>query len=199
MILSDRDIVAALEAGEIEVSGAYEIQPASIDLHLSDETPITIGRAPAMYGRRDAMPSIINPTRDVNERIMPLRPARDPQDPRQVQGWTLPVQGFALASTSERVRIGQNHVARLEGKSSLARLGLMVHITAGFFDPGFEGYPTLELYNCTQYDFLLIPGMPICQMAFEPLSSPCAVPYSGKYVDQGAAPQASRYHLNFPL
>lgn len=184
-----------METDEIEVQGAYEIQPASIDLHLSSEDPITIGTAPTMVGWV-TKPTHIDPAANVSDRMHTLT-RWDGKSTGTSSGWKLPSHGFALASTTERVRIGPNHVARLEGKSSLARLGLTVHITAGFFDPGFEGYPTLELFNCTGFDFLLVPGMPICQMAFEQLSSPCAVPYSGKYVNQGPKPQPSRYDKNF--
>lgn len=188
MILSDQDLRTAIEQGDIEIVGPYEIQPASVDLHLSGETPLAIGTS--HHG-----PEMIDPRHPIKGRMIPLRRWSD----EGVDGWLLPPRGFALASTSERVRLGCDHVGRLEGKSSLARLGLTVHITAGFFDPGFEGYPTLELFNNTPYAFFLIPGMPICQMAFEELSSSCAVPYRGKYAGQGAAPAPSQYHKNFPL
>lgn len=202
MILSDRDIKRALDAGLIGIEGEYNIGPASVDLNLSGEVPTTIGVNGALPpGPMFSHWDVINPKVDVAPRMRHLAWGRVPRVTEDGivwdEGWLLPAHSFALASTSGRVTIEDRHAIRLEGKSSLARLGLAVHITAGFFDPGFRGHPTLELFNFTDFGFLLIPGMPICQVAVEPLSSPSESPYEGKYVDQGAAPQASRYHKNF--
>lgn len=202
MILSDRDIKRALDAGLIGVEGEYNIGPASVDLNLSGETPTTIGVNGHLPIGKWSHWDVINPKVDIAPRMreVPWQKVPRPDEHGEIiwdEGWVLPAHSFALASTSGRVTLKNRHVIRLEGKSSLARLGLAVHITAGFFDPGFTGHPTLELFNFTDFGFLLIPGMSICQIAVEPLSSPCDVPYEGKYVDQGAAPQPSRYHLNF--
>ncbi len=84
---------------------------------------------------------------------------------------------FILATTSERVKIGNDILGRLEGKSSLARLGLIIHTTAGFIDPGFEGEITLEIANLSNKVITLKSGQPIGQICFEELSSPCERPY----------------------
>jgi dCTP deaminase len=108
----------------------------------------------------------------------------------------LHANGFVLATTMERVHICAEMVARLEGKSSLGRLGLSVHSTAGFIDPGFDGQVTLELSNHTRLTILLWPGMPIGQIAFDRLDGTAARTYAGKYQGQ-RGPQVSRFHQNY--
>lgn len=88
---------------------------------------------------------------------------------------------FILGSTIEYVTIPQHIVARVEGRSSVGRLGVMVHVTAGYIDPGFTGNITLELFNCSDKPFQLNFGDCLCQIVFETLSSPCKHPYDGKY------------------
>lgn len=88
---------------------------------------------------------------------------------------------FILGSTIEYVTIPQYIVARVEGRSSVGRLGVMVHVTAGYIDPGFKGNITLELFNCSDKPFQLSYGDCLCQIVFETLSSPCKQPYDGKY------------------
>ncbi|WP_458456500.1 dCTP deaminase [Methanobrevibacter sp.] len=88
---------------------------------------------------------------------------------------------FILGSTIESVNIPFNMMARVEGKSSIGRLGVMVHITAGFIDSGFHGNITLEIFNCSDKEFELVYSDSICQIAFETLTSPCENPYDGKY------------------
>lgn len=88
---------------------------------------------------------------------------------------------FILGSTIEYVTIPQYIVARVEGRSSVGRLGVMVHVTAGYIDPGFKGNITLELFNCSDKPFQLNYGDCLCQIVFETLSSPCKQPYDGKY------------------
>ena len=88
---------------------------------------------------------------------------------------------FILGSTIEYVSIPEDIVARVEGRSSIGRLGIMVHVTAGYIDPGFEGNITLELFNCSDKDFPLNCGDALCQIVFEKLSSPCLHRYDGKY------------------
>jgi dCTP deaminase len=108
---------------------------------------------------------------------------------------------FVLGSTYEFVKLPDNVAARLEGKSSLGRLGLVTHSTAGFVDPGFNGHVTLELSNMATLPIKLWPGMKIGQLCFFQLSSPSETPYgSAKYLNryQGQrGPTASRSHLNF--
>ena len=93
---------------------------------------------------------------------------------------TLKPMQFMLGSTYETLTIPSHLVGRVEGKSSLARLGLMVHITAGFIDPGFSGNITLELLNVSRVPITLIAGMKIAQISFQRLLTPCARPYGSK-------------------
>ena len=88
---------------------------------------------------------------------------------------------FILGSTVEYVNIPHDLVARVEGRSSIGRLGVMVHVTAGYIDPGFKGNITLELFNCSDKPFQLNFGDCLCQIVFETLSSPCLNGYDGKY------------------
>ena len=108
---------------------------------------------------------------------------------------------FVLGSTLERFTLANTIAARLEGKSSLGRLGLLTHSTAGFIDPGFDGCITLELANVSNLPITLWPGMPVVQLAIFTLSSPAEVPYGSgalgsKYQGQ-RGPPPSRAYLNF--
>lgn len=103
---------------------------------------------------------------------------------------------FALGTTHEVIGLSEGLIARVEGKSSIGRMGTLIHVTAGFVDPGFEGQVTLELHNVASLPIKLYPGMPIGQLAFERLDSPAEEPYHGKYLGQ-RGPVASRYHLNW--
>lgn len=115
--------------------------------------------------------------------------------------YSFPPGGFALASTFETVALPDDLVARVEGKSSLARLGLLVHVTAGFVDPGFAGAITLELANLTSRPWVLRPGMKIAQLAFEQLSSTAAHPYgsdgAGSHYQGQRGPTCSRSFERF--
>lgn len=96
---------------------------------------------------------------------------------------------FVLGVTKERVRIPYDIIARIEGRSSWGRLGLMVHITAGYIDPGFEGTITLELYNVSRREIILKPGTRICQISFAWMDAPAEIPYGdsrlkSKYQEQ---------------
>ena len=181
--LSDRAIRGAVNIGII---GIYpydpeHVQPASYDMTLgkkfkviSDDIPLIDPRVGVEY--KETV---------VEEGAFPLLAG-----------------GFCLASTVERVELATNIIGRLEGKSSLGRIGLTAHITAGFFDPGFRGHATLELFNATHKTILLIPGMKICQMSFARLSSHAERPYGhksldSKYQDQGDSPHGSQIHKNF--
>jgi dCTP deaminase len=106
---------------------------------------------------------------------------------------------FVLAVTMERVEIPNDIVGRLDGKSSLGRLGLIVHSTAGFVDPGFKGRLTLELTNIANLPVLLYSGMPVSQISFVRLTTPTDKPYGSdgsKYQGQ-MGPEPSRYYLNY--
>jgi dCTP deaminase len=106
---------------------------------------------------------------------------------------------FVLAVTLERVEIPDDLVGRLDGKSSLGRLGLIVHSTAGFVDPGFRGRLTLELTNVANLPITLYLGMPVSQISFSQLSTPADRPYgsSGSKYQEQSGPEPSRYYLNY--
>jgi len=108
---------------------------------------------------------------------------------------------FVLGSTLERIRLPDDLVARLEGKSSLGRLGLLIHSTAGFIDPGWDGHVTLELSNVANLPITIYPGMKIGQISFMQMSEPATTPYGAssigsKYKGQ-MGPTPSRYFKNF--
>jgi dCTP deaminase len=106
---------------------------------------------------------------------------------------------FVLAVTLERVEVPDNLVGRLDGKSSLGRLGLIVHSTAGFVDPGFKGRLTLELRNISNLPITLYSEMPVSQISFVQLTTPAEKPYGSdgsKYQGQ-EGPQSSRYYMNY--
>lgn len=115
--------------------------------------------------------------------------------------WILHPGEFILGSTYEYVALGTGIAARLEGKSSLGRLGILTHSTAGFIDPGFEGHVTLELSNVSTLPVKLWPGMKIGQMCFFQLSSPAEHPYgsaeNGSHYQGQRGPTASRSYINF--
>lgn len=98
--------------------------------------------------------------------------------------WRLDPQEFCLATTVEAVNLPSHIGARVEGKSSLGRRGLFIHVTAGWIDPGFRGQITLELFNCSLEPIQLVPHQKICQLAFFYLDKPAQKSYGGKYQDQ---------------
>lgn len=182
MILSDYDIHKAYAKDELDIVpfDKESVQPASYDLRLSD--PILM----LCWREQQKLFTEWHSVREDASRRMVERTGKRTLEPGE----------FALVHTKEIVRIGQHLVGRVEGKSSLGRLGLFVHITAGYIDPGFSGNITLELFNASPYGLELVPGMPIAQISFHELKSPSARLYSGKY-QNAEGPQASRYHLNF--
>ena len=186
MLLSDRDIKSELGTGRIALE-PYEpamIQPSSIDVRLD--------RYFRLFDNHKY--PFIDPAEDQPEltRLVEV----DPNQP-----FILHPGEFVLGSTFESVSLPDDVAARLEGKSSLGRLGLLTHSTAGFIDPGFSGHVTLELSNVATLPIKLWPGMKIGQMCFFRLSSPAEKPYgsseySSRYQGQ-RGPTASRSYLNF--
>ena len=186
MLLSDRDILAEIEAKRICVEPYDEamIQPSSIDFRLD------------RYFRVFE-----------NHRYPHIDPAVDQSDltrevePVGEEPFILHPGEFVLGSTFEVVTLPDDLAARVEGKSSLGRLGLLTHATAGFVDPGFSGHVTLELANVATLPIKLYPGMKIGQLCFFRLSSPAEHPYgSQKYGSryQGQrGPTPSRSYANF--
>lgn len=182
MLLSDWEIENALAEGKasIEPFDRAQVQPASYDVRLS---PFFRVFEQSVVTHID--PKVEHPTKLVE--VIPGQP------------FVLHPGEFALGATTERLSLGNTLAARLEGKSSLARLGLLAHATAGFIDPGFCGQITLELANVANLPILLWPGMKIGQICFMSLSSRCRTPYSAStnhYQDQ-VGPTPSRSFLQF--
>ena len=166
MILSDRDIKARLEQGDLVIDPItdwdLQLQPASVDVRL--------GKQFAVYQ-------------------LPHLPCIDPRDNANIDAVTKPVEipdgepfilhpgEFALAHTAEYIKIPADLVARVEGRSSLGRLAIVVHATAGFIDPGFECTITLELSKLGRAAVKLYPGMRISQLVFHTMTSPALRPY----------------------
>ncbi|WP_204018701.1 dCTP deaminase [Sphaerimonospora thailandensis] len=186
MLLSDRDIRAEIESGRVKID-PYDpemIQPSSVDVRLD------------RYFRVFE-----------NHRYPHIDPATEQPDltrlvePDGDEPFILHPGEFVLASTYEVISLSDEIASRLEGKSSLGRLGLLTHSTAGFIDPGFEGHVTLELSNVATLPIKLWPGMKIGQLCMFRLSSPAEFPYgSARYGSryQGQrGPTPSRSFLNF--
>ena len=186
MLLSDRDISAELASGRIRLSpsDAEMVQPSSIDVRLDRYFRLFDNHKCRVTAPGGGQPE---PTRLIEV---------DPDE-----GFILHPGEFVLGSTYEQVGLPDDVAARLEGKSSLGRLGLLTHSTAGFIDPGFEGHVTLELSNVATLPIRLWPGMKIGQLCFFRLSSPAERPYGAgatysRYLGQ-RGPTASRSFQNF--
>ena len=186
MILSDVTIREELAAGRIVIEPLAEgsVQPSSVDLHCD--------RLFRVF-RNDTTPFIDPKQRqeDLTELV----------EVKEAGAFILHPGEFVLGSTLERVALPTDLVARLEGKSSLGRLGLLIHSTAGFVDAGWDGHLTLELSNVANLPIALYPGMRIGQISFLRMTTPADVPYGGpttgsKYQGQ-RGPTPSRYYLNF--
>ena len=188
MILSDRSIKESIASGRIVITPYDEslVQPASIDIRLDGRFLVF----------RNYKHSCIDPKalqEDLTEMV-----TVEEGDPFIVHPGE-----FILGNTVERVKLGNDLVARLEGKSSLGRLGLIVHATAGYVDPGFDGNITLELSNVANLPIRLYPGMKVGQISFFAMTTPADRPYGSpglgsKYKGQ-TAPTASKMHLNFSV
>ena len=186
MLLSDRDITAEIDAGRIAMD-PYDpamLQPSSIDVRLDRFFRVF---------ENHRYPSI-DPSQDQPELTRMIEV--DEGEP-----FVLHPGEFALASTYEKITLGEAVASRLEGKSSLGRLGLLTHSTAGFIDPGFSGHVTLELSNMATLPIKLWPGMKIGQFCFFQLSSPAehaygSQQYGSRYQGQ-RGPTPSRSHLSF--
>jgi dCTP deaminase len=186
VLLSDRDIKAEIDAKRVQLDpfDAAMVQPSSVDVRL------------------DRFFRVFE-----NHRYPHIDPAEEQPDltrmvePQDEEPFILHPGEFVLGSTYELVTLPDDVAARLEGKSSLGRLGLLTHSTAGFIDPGFSGHVTLELSNVATLPIKLWPGMKIGQLCFFRLSSPAEHPYgSAKYGSryQGQrGPTPSRSYQNF--
>lgn len=186
MLLSDVDIRRALDDHRFELD-PFEpslIQPSSID--------VRIDRYFRLFDNHKY--PVIDPAEEQTELTHLIEVAPD-------EPFILHPGEFVLGATFEQVTLGPDIAARLEGKSSLGRLGLLTHSTAGFVDPGFSGHVTLELSNMATLPIKLWPGMKIGQLCFFQVSSPVAHPYgsasNGSHYQGQRGPTASRSWQNF--
>jgi dCTP deaminase len=186
MILSDRTIREEVTAGRIVIEPFDDacIQPSSIDLHVDREFRV-------FQNNRYPYIDVMKEQPDLTELV----------EVDAGESFILHPGEFVLGSTLERVALPDDLVARLEGKSSLGRLGLLIHSTAGYVDPGWDGFLTLELSNVANLPITIYPGMKIGQISFFRLSTPADVPYGSKGMRskyQGQrGPTASRFFEEF--
>ena len=186
MVLSDRSIRTEIEAGRIVID-PYDsdlIQPSSIDVRVDRRFRVFQNSRYPYIDVRQAMEDLTELVEVHGDEPFILHPGE-----------------FVLGQTLERVTLPNDLVARLEGKSSLGRLGLLIHSTAGFVDSGFSGNLTLELSNVANLPITIYHGMPIGQISFMRMDSPVERPYGSgetrsKYQGQGE-PTPSRFYLNF--
>lgn len=185
-VLSDRTIIENIAAGRLRIEpfAAEQVQPSSVDVRL--------GRHFRVFEHsRNTHIDVRQPQPDLTQSIEVEKDGRFVLHPGE----------FALGTTLERVGLPDDLVGRLEGKSSLGRLGLIIHSTAGYIDPGFSGTITLELSNVAKLPIPLYPGMFIGQISFLTMTTPVDRPYGSpglgsKYQDQDK-PTESKVHLSF--
>jgi dCTP deaminase len=186
MILSDVDIRKEIESGRIVIDpfDPAAIQPSSVDLHVDDRFRVFASSRYPYIDVKKEMPGLTEIVEVAEPDPFILHPGE-----------------FVLGSTLERVALPDDMVARLEGKSSLGRLGLLIHSTAGYVDPGWDGYLTLELSNVANLPITIYPAMKIGQISFFRLTTPAERPYGStgtrsKYQGQ-RGPTASRFFEEF--
>ena len=185
MVLSDRTIRRLIHEGRIGIDPLDEglIQPSSVDVRVDRYFRVFHNARYPFIDVREAQEDLTELV-EVDSEPFILHPGE-----------------FVLGSTLERIRLPDDLVARLEGKSSLGRLGLLIHSTAGFIDPGWDGHVTLELSNVANLPITIYHGMKIGQLSFVQLSEPAQAPYGSgglgsKYQGQ-KGPTPSRYWQNF--
>ena len=186
MILSDHTIREQVASGRIliEPFDSACVQPSSVDLHLDADFRVFRNHTMAFIDVKQNLEHLTEVVTVADGRAFILHPGE-----------------FVLGSTLERVRLPDDLVGRLEGKSSLGRLGLLIHSTAGFVDAGWDGQLTLELSNVASLPITLYPGMKIGQISFMQMTTPADTPYGSgtlgsKYQGQ-RGPRPSRYWENF--
>jgi dCTP deaminase len=186
MILSDRDLKRALKSGRIKIRPSLDLKTqlgsCSIDLRL--------GKTFRIF-EHSKFPYLNPADKDYSNEITRTVKVTGKEP------FIMQPGDFVIAATLETVSIASDLIGRLEGRSSLGRLGIIVHSTASVFDPGWNAPPVLELGNLGRMAVALYPGMRVCAMTFEELSSPADIPYSkkrhAKYVFQ-KGPMESRLH-----
>jgi len=185
-LLSDVDIKKEIGSGDIVIEPLSEkdIQPSSVDLRVSKEFRVFENHKYTRIDPREEQKELTTLVQSSNDDPFVLHPGE-----------------FVLGSTYEKISLSNKIVARLEGKSSLGRVGLLIHSTAGFVDPGFNGFLTLELSNVASLPIVIYPEMKIGQVSFYYLNSPSSATYGSeiygsKYQDQ-EGPTPSRSHTDF--
>mgnify|MGYP000148059024 FL=1 len=190
-ILSDKTIKEYLEEGKIVIDSLkdeQQIQPSSVDMRLGDEFKVfKVIRKP-----------YIDP-KDEDDIAEYMESSTVPEG----EAFIIHPNEFALATTQEYVKVPDDLVARVEGRSSMGRLGVTMHVTAGYVDPGFEGRITLEISNIGAMPVALYPGQRVCQLVFETMTTPAELPYghpkrNSKYMKQ-LKPESSRVKLDYEL
>lgn len=186
MILSDRDIIKARRNGDITIKpfNRKNVQPASVDVHLDKHFLVFDTTNNFVIDPKTSTEGLMTPVEITASKPFILHPGE-----------------FALGLIYEETGVSDRYACRLEGKSSLGRLGLIIHTTAGFLDPGNSLKLTLELFNAGSLPIKLHYKMAIGQVAFEELSSPCEKPYGSKGLNskyyRDSRPVASKMYLNF--
>jgi dCTP deaminase len=167
MILSDKDIKKAIKQGRVKITPKpnfkEQLGPCSIDLHLGNHFAVF---KHSNYPYVD-LKSPIDMRKIMKEIVIP-----------KGEPFIMQPGDFALATTVENLKLSDDIVGKIEGRSSLGRLGIIVHGTASIFDPGWDGKPTMELGNLGVMPVALYPGMRVCAFTFEELSGPAARPYN---------------------
>lgn len=190
-ILSDKTIKEYLEEGKIVIDplkDEQQIQPSSVDMRLGDEFKVfKVIRKP-----------YIDPKDEEN-----IAEYMESSTVPEGEAFIIHPNEFALATTQEYVKVPDDLVARVEGRSSMGRLGVTMHVTAGYVDPGFEGRITLEISNIGAMPVALYPGQRVCQLVFETMTTPAELPYghpkrNSKYMKQ-LKPESSRVKLDYEL
>ncbi|WP_400251768.1 dCTP deaminase [Methanobrevibacter smithii] len=190
-ILSDKTIKEYLEEGKIVIDplkDEQQIQPSSVDMRLGDEFKVfKVIRKP-----------YIDP-KDEEDIAEYMESSTVPEG----EAFIIHPNEFALATTQEYVKVPDDLVARVEGRSSMGRLGVTMHVTAGYVDSGFEGRITLEISNIGAMPVALYPGQRVCQLVFETMTTPAELPYghpkrNSKYMKQ-LKPESSRVKLDYEL
>lgn len=180
-ILSDKTLKEYLEYGKIGIEPLdyNDVQPASVDLRLGDEFKVF----------KVTSKPYIDPKYDISSYMETVKI-------KEGEPFIIHPNEFALATTSEYIKVPDDLVARVEGRSSMGRLGVTMHVTAGYIDPGFEGKITLEISNIGAMPVALYPGQRVCQIVFETLTTPSETPYGhpdrdSKYMGQ-TEPECSK-------
>jgi dCTP deaminase len=186
MLLSDKSIKDAKEKGKIDIDPFFEdcIQPSSVDLHLDKTFLIFNKEQHTVIDVREKPEGLMKPIEIKEDEAFVLHPGE-----------------FVLGSTLERIKLSNDIAARIEGKSSLGRLGLLIHSTAGYVDPGWDGNLTLELSNVSPLPIKLYFKMKIGQISFAMMTTPVDRPYGSSELKshyQGQkVPVASKFYEDF--